>query len=115
MRYPVIKGVSYVLAHTPGLVRYGSKPAREIPKEPDLLEKISSHLRSYEEALKYPPHQVFIGAMRPEKLWNIERPWSQHPQNGAQRFGPFGEIMPQSEFYGLMKIVDDFDLILLEE
>ena len=89
MGYPVVKGVSYVLAHTPDLVRYGSKPVREIPKEPDLLEKIQSHLRSYEEAVAYPAHQAFIGAIRPESLWNIERPWFQHPLEGAQRFGPF--------------------------
>ncbi len=115
MGYPVVKGVSYVLAHTPDLVRYGSKPVREIPKEPDLLEKITSHLRSYEEAVAYPAHQAFLGAIRPESLWDIERPWFHHPLEGAQRFGPFGEIMPQSEFYGLMKVVDEFDLIQLEE
>ncbi len=115
MGYPVVKGVSYVLAHTPDLVRYGSKPVREIPKETGLLEKINSHLRSYEEAVAYPAHQAFLGALRPEDLWEIDRPWSQHPLAGAQRFGPFGEIMPQSEFYGLMKVVDEFSLIHLEE
>ena len=115
MGYPVVKGVSYVLAHTPDLVRYGSKPVREIPKEPDLLEKISSHLRSHEDVVAYPPHQAFIGAIQPESLWEIEQPWFQHPLEGAQRLGPFGEIMPQSEFYGLMKLVDEFDLIHLEE
>ena len=115
MGYPVVKGVSYVLAHAPDLVRYGSKPTREIPKEPELLKKINSHLRSYQEAMAYPPHQVFIGAMRPEKLWEIERPWFQHPHDWAQRFGPYGEVMPQSEFYGLMKMVDDFELCRLEE
>ncbi len=115
MGYPVVKGVSYVLAHTPDLVRYGSKPVREIPKEPDLLEKINSRLRGYEEAVAYPPHQVFIGALPPENLWESEQPWFQHPLEGAQRFGPFGEILPQSEFYGLMKVVDEFDLIKLEE
>ncbi|MGC2432752.1 MAG: hypothetical protein WA433_03135 [Desulfobaccales bacterium] len=69
MGYPVVKGVSYVLAHAPELVRYGSKPVREIPKEPDLLEKIQSGLRCYEEAAAYPAHQVFIGALPPENLW----------------------------------------------
>jgi glycine/sarcosine/betaine reductase complex component C subunit beta len=29
--------------------------------------------------------------------------------------GAFGEIMPQDEFYGLMKISDAFDLVKLEE
>ncbi len=33
---PVIRGVRFFLAHTPGLVRYGSKPARELGKDPGL-------------------------------------------------------------------------------
>ncbi len=115
MDYPVVKGVSYILAHTPDLVRYGSKPAREIPKDPELESKINSHLRSYEEALVYPPHQVFLGAMRPDDLWNTAKPWFHYPVAGAERYTPHGELMPESEFYGLMKIVDDFELIFLED
>jgi hypothetical protein len=34
---------------------------------------------------------------------------------GASRFGKYGEIMPQVEFYGLMKVSDAFDLVLLEK
>lgn len=115
MGYPVVKGVSYVLAHTPDLVRYGSKPVREIPKDGQLLNRITAHLRSYEEALAYPAHQVYLGNMRPDKLWAIEQPWFKHPVDSAGRFGPCGEIMPQNEFYGFMKIVDEFELIELEE
>jgi len=33
----------------------------------------------------------------------------------AKRFGKFGEIMPEDEFYGLMQIADVFDLVWLEE
>lgn len=54
----VVKGVRYFLAHTPGLVRHGSKPAREIPKHPDLLARIRAHVRSYAAALTYPPNQA---------------------------------------------------------
>ena len=114
MSYPVLKGVSNVLVHTPDLVRYGSKPAREIPKDPGLIDRLTAHLRSYEEAVAYPPHQVFVGNLRPEKLWDIERPWFRNLQSPAARFGMCGEIMPQAEFYGFMKIVDEFELVEFE-
>ena len=34
MNFPVIQSVTYVLAHVPHLVRYGSKPLREAAKDP---------------------------------------------------------------------------------
>ena len=37
---PVVKGVSYFLGHVPGLTRHGSKPSREIPKDPALLDNV---------------------------------------------------------------------------
>ncbi|CAN5691635.1 glycine/sarcosine/betaine reductase complex component C subunit beta [soil metagenome] len=115
MGFPVIKAVSYALAHTPDLVRYGSKPERELRKDPKLNEQIASHLRIFDDACAYPPNQVFIGSMPPESLWDAERPWWKSKDNGASRFGPFGEIMPEAEFYGLLRFADEFDLILLEE
>ena len=111
---PVVSGVRYFLAHTPNLVRYGSKPFREIPKDPDLISQITSHLRSYEEAAGYPPNRAFLGSLYPDDLRAIERPWFQ--SNGtAQRRQPHGEIMPEEELYGLLKISDAFDLVWLEE
>ena len=53
MKQPVIKGVRYQLGHAPGLVRHGSKPSREIEKDPALLDSIMAHLRSYPEAVAY--------------------------------------------------------------
>ena len=35
---PVVKGVSYFLAHVPGMVCHGSKPSREIIKDPALFK-----------------------------------------------------------------------------
>ena len=102
------------MAHAPGLVRHGSKPAREIAKRGDLLGEITSHLRSYEEAVAYPPNQAFLGGMHPDSLSLIERPWFQ-ANGGGQRWSPFGEIMPEDELYGLLKIADAFDLVTLEE
>ena len=74
LKPPVIQGVRYFLAHTPGLVRYGSKPAREITKTPALLQEIIAHLRPYEDAAVYPPNRAFLGSIYPDDLRNIERP-----------------------------------------
>ena len=109
----MIRGVRYFLAHTPGLVRYGSKPSREIARDPTLSPRILSRLRSYDAALTYPPNQVFLGALYPDDLRNVERPWFLHGRHG-QRRQPHGEMMPEEEFYGLLKICDAFDLIWLE-
>ena len=59
----VIRDARHFLAHVLGLVRYGSKPWREIPKYGGLVEEIASHLRSYEEAASYLPNRVFLGGM----------------------------------------------------
>lgn len=111
----VVKGASHVIPHTPSLVRHGSKPEREIGKDEAVLENILAGLRSYEEALAYPPNQVFIGNMRPDALAEMERPWTNIQLEHADRFGPSGEIMPEDEFYGWIKLSDEFQLVLLEE
>lgn len=113
MADPVIRGVHSVLVHVPGLVRYGSKPTRELAKEGDpLLSKINEHVRSFEEAVGYAPNQVFIGNLSPEQLEALERPWWSR-RVGHGRFGPFGQIMPEEEFLALMSLVDEFDLLRL--
>ena len=43
---PVIRGARFFLAHTPGLLRYGSKPARDINVDGALEEKISDAILS---------------------------------------------------------------------
>ncbi len=115
MTRPVIKGTSYVITHTPSLVRYGSKPIREIEKNKNLLNDILTNLRSFEEAVAYPPNQVFIGNMRPEQLKEYERPWTNVQLENASRFSEWGEILPETEFYGWLKIADQFNLVFLEE
>ncbi len=109
----VIRGVSYVLVHVPDFVRYGSKPSRDIQDSNKVLEELEAHLRSYEEVLLYAPHQVFIGNRCPDELHTIAKPWYGHPLDHGTRNGPFGEIMPEEEFYGWMKLADDFDLMWL--
>ena len=113
-KQPVICGVRYFLAHTPGLVRHGSKPARDLKEKPALSPVLSSHLRSYQEALAYPPHRVFLGAIYPDDLKLLPRPW--YKATGQEpRWSPHGEIMPEEEFYAILKMSDDFDLLWLEE
>ncbi|HAR94730.1 MAG TPA: glycine reductase [Deltaproteobacteria bacterium] len=112
MSDPVIKACSHVLIHVPSLVRYGSKPSREIDDGMSpVLSAIETHLRSFEEAVTYPPNQVVIGNLHPDHLNDIEKPWYRSPVEGASRYGAYGEIMPEEEFLGLMKLADDFDLM----
>jgi betaine reductase len=116
MSNPIIKACAYVLVHVPSFVRYGSKPTREIADNPEsLLPTIEEHLRSFEEAIEYPPNQVFVGNLHPDRLSDIEQPWYKHPLKDASRHGLYGEIMPEEEFLGLLKLADDFDLIWLEK
>jgi glycine/sarcosine/betaine reductase complex component C subunit beta len=111
---PVMRGVRYFLAHTPGLVRYGSKPRRELAKDAALITAVAAHLRPYEAAVAYPPNQAFLGAIYPDDLRTYGQPWFK-VSDGGQRWGPHGEIMPEEEFYGLLKMCDAFELVWLEE
>ena len=103
-----IHGCSLVLAHAPDLVRHGSKPTRE-----DAAEQIAPRLRSFEDALGYPPHQVFLGNLEPDALWEIERPWWRHPSE-ARREGPFGIFVAEDELYRRMEAADQFQLFKLD-
>jgi betaine reductase len=111
MTNPVISAASAVLAHTPGLARLGSKPARELGRDPAVEERFLGALRTFEQAVDYPPHQAFLGALHPRDL--PERPWVASPPNGAVRYAGAGELMPEEEFLALMAAVDEFDLIKL--
>ncbi len=110
----VIREAGYVLVNAPDFVQYGSKPVRDIEEKSSLLQDIRGHLRTYEDVLNYAPHQVFIGNKYPDELHDVSKPWYEHLLDDGQRYGPFGEIMPEDEFYGWMKVADDFDLVWLE-
>jgi len=113
---PVISTCSYILVHVPGFVRHGSKPSREIVEnEVYALPAIEKHLRNFEDAVAYPPNQVFIGNLHPDRLNDIEQPWHCHPVTDPSRYGVYGEIMPEEEFLGLMKLADDFDLMWIDK
>ncbi|MFL5767204.1 MAG: hypothetical protein ACJ758_05085 [Actinomycetota bacterium] len=106
-RRTAVVACSFVLEHVPDLVRYGSKPHRESQRLPE----IESALRSFDDALAYPPNQVFIGNAEPRDLWNVERPWWKHATPDANPAGPSGELMREEAFYDLLCEVDRFDLV----
>lgn len=110
---PVVSQARLILAHAPGMIRHGSKPARELESDPDLAEPLFGSLRTFEEAMAYPPNQAFLGALHPREL--PERPWTEASGDGAERFAPYGEHMPEEELLGLMAAVDEFELLTLGE
>ena len=112
-RPPVIRGVRFFLAHAPGLVRHGSKPGRDIARDAGVERAIGSALRAWERARDYAPNQVLLGTRHPDSLRDLPRPWWQSSPVGERR-GPHGEITPEEELYGLLKIGDQFDLVQLE-
>jgi glycine/sarcosine/betaine reductase complex component C subunit beta len=103
-----IHACSLILAHAPDLVRHGSKPTRE-----NAADQIAPKLRSFDEAVSYPPHQVFLGNRRPDELWEIERPWWRHPTE-AEREGPFGLFIAEDDLYRRMEAADQFQLLRLD-
>lgn len=117
MKNPVIRNSAYCLVHVPDLVRYGSKPRREIADDPVFEERLGAALRPFEAAVAYPPNQTFIGNLEPAGLAAIERPWfySRHAgQDGTTNTGPFGEIISQELFYAALKQADVLEPALVE-
>ncbi|HEX2045007.1 MAG TPA: glycine/sarcosine/betaine reductase complex component C subunit beta [Gaiellaceae bacterium] len=114
MSRAAVHACSLVLAHAPDLVRHGSKPARELAADADgLLEALSGALRDYDSALRYPPHQVLLGNLHPDALWEVERPWWRHPAE-PKADGPFGLIVDQPELYRRLAEADSFGLLRLD-
>lgn len=118
MENAVIKGASYVLIHTPEMIlRNGTTQTTEAYLNPDsdYLKQVPANIRSFDKVVSYLPNQVYIGNKTPEALREVPQPWSDEGKEveGADRFGKFGEIMPEAEFLGMIKISDVFDLVFL--
>ncbi len=117
MSLAVLKGASYILVHTPDMVLHaGTTQTMEKASNPDsdYLKALDNHIRDFSKAVNYGPNQTFIGNLTPDELKAVTAPWYEQGIQSADRFGKFGEIMPQEEFIGLLKIVDVFDLVQLE-
>ncbi|HSL93647.1 MAG TPA: glycine/sarcosine/betaine reductase complex component C subunit beta [Bacillota bacterium] len=116
--FPVIKGAAYTLFHAPNmLIEHGTTQTLDRAKDPasEYLKVLPGHLRSFEDCVAYPPNQAYIGAMLPKALEGIAKPWYENGLKDASRFARYGEIMPEDEFYGVMRLVDSFNLVVLEE
>ena len=110
-----IEGVFYSLAHVPDLVRYGSKPLRELRARPALAPQLAGHLRDFCSAVCYAPHQVYIGNLAPEQLSGLPKPWYEKLIEGATPQGRFGDLVEQDRLYVQLAVADHFDLVTLEE
>jgi len=99
---PVIRNCAQCLVHVPDLVVYGSKPRREIINDPATESRLTERLRSFDDAVRYPPNQTYIGNLTPDELAAIAQPWYA-AQAGAPAVGPFGEIVSQDLFYALLE------------
>jgi hypothetical protein len=118
LSYSVVKGTSYVLVHAPDMVLHnGTTQTTEKILNPnsEYLKNLPNSLRTYDEAVNYLPNQVYIGNKKPADLKLVTQPWVGQDVEGHSRYGKFGEIMPQDEFIGMIKIVDAFDLVKLSE
>jgi betaine reductase len=113
MDNPVIRGSAYCLAHVPDLVRYGSKPRREIELEAAFAHRLEGARRSFADARAYPPNQTFIGNLSPEGLGAIDRPWYTSG-TVADPQGPFGEIVHQDLFYAALMRANVLEPPLIE-
>ena len=112
---PVVRGAATMLAHTPGLVRYGSKPLRETKVRPEFLSDLMGALWSYDKACRYLPNQVFIGSQPPTRLWEVEQPWFDKLAESETGEPPFGHIMEERRFLALLACADPFKHVLLRE
>lgn len=77
------------------------------------MQEFKQHVRSYEQAVGYAPNQVYIGNATPLELKNMPQPWYENLLPQAQAQGKVGEIVDAVTFYGVLKIVDAFELVLI--
>jgi len=120
MANAVLKGAGYFLAHTPSMVfRNGTTATTEmiVNKDSEFLKEGPKHLRTYEQAVNYLPNQVYIGNISAKELKEVPKPWSDDDKylKDASSAGKRGDIMTEEDFYGLIKIVDQFELVMLEK
>ena len=113
-----IKSYAYCLNHAPETgSRYGGTPyeAHHSGKEAEFLEALPKHLQTYDQAMHYAPNQTYIGGISYDEFEQAKTPWTENPLPNAERYGKFGEIMPEDEFLGLISASDEFELVWLEK
>ena len=113
-----VKATAYCLNHTPEIgLRYGTTPYQERHANPDsqFLKDLSVVGVPYDTICRYAPYLTYVGVMDTGDLEKHAKPCLQNLEAKSERFGRYGEIMPEDEFIGLLDICDSFDLIWLEK
>ena len=113
-----IKATSYCLNYASELgLHYGTTTHLEHAANASspFLADLAKAVQPYDTACRYAPNLTYIGAMTTDALAEHPQPWFGNLAPTAQRFGKYGEIMPEDEFIGLLDICDVFDLIWLEQ
>ena len=114
----VIKGAGYILAHTPDMVLYNGTTQtteRIVNPESEYLKELPDHIRTFDQVLAYWPNQVYIGNRTPDELAEIPQPWYDKTCDVSDRYGKYGQMMPENEFFLVMQACDVFDLVELEK
>ena len=114
----VIKGAGYALVHTPDMVLHNGATQtteRIVNPESEYLKALPNHLRTFEQVVSYYPNQTYIGNMHPDQLAEIPMPWNEQPCDMKDRYGKYGQIMPQEEFLLLVQACDVFDLVIMDK
>jgi hypothetical protein len=106
---------SQILAHVPDLVFSGSKPRREIALDPSLFDTIGASLRSTDDAARYLPNHVFLGAREPLPLGDAKRPWWNTLSRECIWEGANGVLLSQKQFLAALEAVDATGLTALKE
>lgn len=112
-----IKGSAYCLNFAPELaLHHGGTPSQERHSKPDseFLQALPNRAMTWEQAAGYAPNRAYIGGLNMEELAAAPAPWLDNLTE-PQRYGTFGEIMPEDEFIGLIDMCDVFDLVRLEK
>lgn len=108
----VIKQAGYILAHAPDLLMWhGAAIQQTRQQNPDdpWLATISDSLRTFDQAVNYPPNQCYIGNLSPDQLKEMPRPWYEAAYQGTAR-SAMGEIYNEALLYATLCYVDAFDL-----
>ncbi|MFI3173324.1 MAG: glycine/sarcosine/betaine reductase complex component C subunit beta, partial [Eubacteriales bacterium] len=88
---------------------------RIVNPDSEYLKEVPNNYRSYDDAVTYWANQTYIGNAHPDQLGKIELPWFDKKMDGADRYGKFGEIMPQEEFLLLVQACDVFEVVKLDK
>lgn len=118
MSKAAVKAASYSLNHVPELSYwYGNTPyvEREEHGETEFLKALPNFVQDYDAAARYAPNLAYIGALTMDEFETKAEPWYKNLEPAVQRFGKYGEIMPEDETIGFIDLCDVFDLVWLEK